>query len=116
MVNKRIAIPMAGGKLSLHFGHCEQFAVIDIENNRIVKESLVNPPEHIPGSYPNFLAQKGVKEVVVGGIGQKAVDIFNKNGIRVHTGAQLKSMNDLVDDYLNDRLITGVNNCDGGCE
>jgi predicted Fe-Mo cluster-binding NifX family protein len=115
-MTKKIAIPMAGGKLSLHFGHCEQFAVIEIENGEVVKESLVNPPEHVPGSYPNFLAQKGVHEVLVGGIGQKAIEIFNANNIKVHMGAQAKTMAELVDDYNNDRLITGMNNCDGGCE
>ena len=114
-MTKRIAIPMAQGKLSLHFGHCEQFAVIDIENGKIVKEALFNPPEHQPGTYPRFLAEKGVNDVVVGGIGQKAIEIFNANSIRVHTGAQAKSMADLVDDYINDRLVTGMNNCDGGC-
>lgn len=114
-MKKRIAIPMAEGKLSLHFGHCEQFAVIDLEDGVVVKESLVNPPEHVPGSYPNFLAQQGVQEVLVGGIGEKAIKIFNANNIKVHKGAQAKSMADLVDDYKNDRLITGMNNCDGGC-
>ncbi len=115
-MTKKIAIPMAGGRLSLHFGHCEQFAIIEIQNNEIVKESLVNPPEHVPGSYPNFLAQQGVNEVLVGGIGQKAVDIFNKNNIKVHMGAQEKSMAALIDDYTNNRLVTGMNHCDGGCE
>ncbi len=106
---------MAGGKLSLHFGHCEQFVVVDIDGGKIIKEALYNPPEHQPGTYPRFLAGKGVNDVVVGGIGQKAIDIFNQNNIRVHTGAQEKSVNDLVDDYINDRLVTGMNNCGGGC-
>ena len=114
-MTKRIAIPMAGGKLSLHFGHCEQFAVVDIEDNKIVKEMLYNPPEHQPGTYPRFLAEKGVDDVLVGGIGQKAIDIFNQNNIRVHTGAQAKSMESLIEDYMHDRLSTGNNNCDGGC-
>lgn len=111
-MTKRIAIPMAGGKLSLHFGHCEQFAIVDLENGKVVKESLVNPPEHKPGSYPNFLAQKGVHEILVGGIGEKAIEIFNANNIIVHKGAQAKSMAELVDDYNHDRLITGINKCD----
>ena len=114
-MTKKIAIPMAQNKLSLHFGHCEQFAIIEIEDNKIVKESMVNPPEHVPGSYPNFLAQHGVKEIIVGGIGQKAVQIFNQNNIKVHTGAQAKAMNSLIEDFLNNRLQTGMNNCDGGC-
>lgn len=26
----RIAIPVTGGRLAEHFGHCEQFALIDV--------------------------------------------------------------------------------------
>lgn len=27
----KIAIPMAGGQLCMHFGHCEQFALVDVD-------------------------------------------------------------------------------------
>ncbi|NLF18973.1 MAG: ATPase, partial [Lentisphaerae bacterium] len=27
----RLAIPIADGRLSLHFGHCESFALIDVD-------------------------------------------------------------------------------------
>jgi len=27
----KIAIPLAGGKLSAHFGHCQEFAIIDAD-------------------------------------------------------------------------------------
>ena len=53
-MNTKIAIPLAQGKLSVHFGHCEQFAVISIEDNKISKEEILDPPEHFPGSYPTF--------------------------------------------------------------
>ena len=26
-----IAIPVAGGQLCMHFGHCEQFALLDVD-------------------------------------------------------------------------------------
>jgi predicted Fe-Mo cluster-binding NifX family protein len=116
-MNTKIAIPLANGRLSVHFGHCEQFALITIENNEIIREEIVNPPEHFPGSYPNFLAGQGVKEVIAGGIGGKAVDIFRANGIQVHTGAQPKSLRELAEDFVKDRLQTGANDChnDGTC-
>ena len=31
----KFAIPMAGGKLTLHFGHCQDFAIINVEDNQI---------------------------------------------------------------------------------
>ena len=27
----KIAIPLANGQLAMHFGHCEQFALIDVD-------------------------------------------------------------------------------------
>ncbi len=48
-MNKRIAIPMAAGKLSAHFGHCEAFfAFVDVQDSKIVKVSSFDPPEHQP--------------------------------------------------------------------
>lgn len=35
---KKIAIPLENGRLCSHFGHCEQFAIIDVENNTITGE------------------------------------------------------------------------------
>jgi len=30
----KVAVPLAGGKLTNHFGHCEQFAVLNIKEGR----------------------------------------------------------------------------------
>ena len=46
----KLAIPLAGGELSSHFGHCEAFAVFTIEDAKIVKEERIDPPVHEPGS------------------------------------------------------------------
>lgn len=111
-MNAKIAVPLAGGKLSLHFGHCDQFAVVTIENNEVVREEILTPPEHQPGTYPRFLADQGVSDVIVGGIGQRAVDIFQQNNIAVKTGAELKTLTELTSDFINETLVTGVNSCD----
>ncbi|MDX9812306.1 MAG: NifB/NifX family molybdenum-iron cluster-binding protein, partial [Bacteroidales bacterium] len=34
-MKKRIAIPLEGGILCSHFGHCEQFAIVDAEDKTI---------------------------------------------------------------------------------
>ncbi|MCK5175613.1 MAG: hypothetical protein KAR47_19620 [Planctomycetes bacterium] len=49
----RIAIPLTEGKLSQHFGHCEQFAVIDVDSDSksIQNKELFNPPAHEPGLF-----------------------------------------------------------------
>ena len=44
--NMKIAIPLADGKLSAHFGHCERFALIEVdpkEKKILQREDLDRP-------------------------------------------------------------------------
>jgi predicted Fe-Mo cluster-binding NifX family protein len=107
-----IAIPLENGRLCTHFGHCHQFAIVNVENNIITEEKLITPPPHEPGLLPKWLAEKGVTEVIAGGMGQRAIDLFTGQNIKVNVGAQPKSPNELVTDWIKSSLVTGNNACD----
>jgi predicted Fe-Mo cluster-binding NifX family protein len=107
-----VAIPLENGRLCSHFGHCQQFAIIDVEDNSIVGEKLLTPPPHEPGLLPGWLAERGVTHVIAGGMGQRALDLFAGQHIQVSVGAQVKSPKDLVLDWLRNTLVTGDNACD----
>ncbi|MBK9389551.1 MAG: NifB/NifX family molybdenum-iron cluster-binding protein [Bacteroidetes bacterium] len=111
-MKKRIAIPLENGILCSHFGHCEQFAIIDAENNIITGEVLVTPPPHEPGLLPAWLAEKGVTVVIAGGMGQRAISLFNSQNINVFVGAQLKGHKELAGDLIMNKLTAGANYCD----
>jgi len=111
-MKKRIAIPLENGILCSHFGHCQQFAIIDTENKSISGETLVTPPPHEPGLLPGWLAEKGVTDVIAGGMGQRAIDLFNNQKINVFVGAEIKSFKELANDLLNNSLAAGANYCD----
>jgi len=111
-MKKRIAVPLEGGILCSHFGHCEQFAILDAEDNNITNESLITPPPHEPGLLPGWLADKGVTDVIAGGMGQRAINLFNQREINVFVGAPVKSPDELASDLVNDRLQAGANYCD----
>ncbi|KPA12227.1 ATPase [Candidatus Magnetomorum sp. HK-1] len=108
----KIAIPLAAGKLAAHFGHCEQFAVIDIENNDIQKKELLTPPPHEPGVLPKWLGELGVNVVLAGGMGQRAVMLFGEQQIQVVVGSPVDEPEILVKQYLSQTLTTGKNLCD----
>ncbi|ETR70305.1 MAG: dinitrogenase iron-molybdenum cofactor biosynthesis [Candidatus Magnetoglobus multicellularis str. Araruama] len=108
----KIAIPLAEGKLTAHFGHCQQFAVIDIENNEIQNKELLTPPPHEPGVLPRWLGELGVNLVIAGGMGQRAVMLFGEQQIQVIVGAQVEEPETLVKQYLDQTLVTGQNLCD----
>ncbi len=111
-MNKRIAIPLEDGILCSHFGHCQQFAIIDTDNGSIKSETLITPPPHEPGLLPAWLAEKGVTDVIAGGMGQRAISLFNQQNINVFAGAQVKDPKELANDLLNNTLHTGANSCD----
>jgi len=112
----RIAVPMADGKLAMHFGHCEQFALVDVNDSdkTIAGRKDIVPPPHQPGLLPPWLAEQGVNMVIAGGMGQRAVGLFAERGIKVLVGAPAETPEKLVTDYLADALASGSNVCDHG--
>jgi predicted Fe-Mo cluster-binding NifX family protein len=110
----RIAIPMAEGKLTMHFGHCERFALIDVDpgSKTILKKQEVEAPEHQPGLLPRWLAERGTNLVIAGGMGANAQNLFARSGIKVLTGASPQAPEALVAAYMEGTLLTGENVCD----
>ena len=108
----KIAIPLADGKLTAHFGHCREFALIEIEGNEIMKKETLVPPPHEPGVLPAWLHDLGASVIIAGGMGGRALSLFEQNGIKVVTGASAGEPEELVNSYLNKTLMTGANVCD----
>jgi len=108
----KFAIPTLNNQLAKHFGHCESFAFVIIEDDKVINEEFITPPVHQPGVYPRFLADHGIDVMIAGGMGQSALDLFEQNNIKVHMGVKEGSPRMLVEDYLEHSLHTGVNLCD----
>jgi predicted Fe-Mo cluster-binding NifX family protein len=109
----RFAIPTYQGKLCPHFGHCEAFAIIEVdEEGRIVSETHIEPPPHTPGVIPRWLQEKGVDKVIASGMGPRAQMFFSEMGIEVIIGALGEDPKELVKAYLNGTLVTGPNVCE----
>ncbi len=108
----RIAIPLANGVLCNHFGHCQEFALIDVENGKIVSQKKATPPPHEPGVIPRWINEQGVNVIIAGGMGARAQQFFQEFGIQVITGAPSLDPETIVNQYLRDELVTGPNVCD----
>ena len=111
---KRYAVPMANGQLSMHFGHAAQFAILDydVETQTIVSNELHTPPPHEPGVLPAWLHDLGVDIIIAGGMGQRAVMLFQQKNITVVTGAMGGTPEEVVHAHANGKLTTGDNVCD----
>lgn len=108
----KIAVPLADGKLTAHFGHCQEFAIINVEENQITGKEILIPPPHEPGVLPKWLHEMGANMIIAGGMGQRAIDLFHQNEIEVITGAPSEEPEQLVKSYLENMLISGDNLCD----
>ncbi len=110
----RIAVPVAQGKLCMHFGHCEQFAVMDVdtETKTITNKQMITPPPHQPGVLPPWMAQQGVNLIIAGGMGARAIGLFEQLGVKVIVGAPSDDPENIVMAYLEGTLQTGQNVCD----
>lgn len=110
----KIAIPTENGVLCPHFGHCQLFTIIDVDpDSKIIgKISTATPPPHDIGVLPAWLNELGCTHIIAGGMGGRAVALFQQNGMQVVIGAQALKPEDLVKAYLSNQLKTGSNYCD----
>ena len=110
----RIAIPVANGQLAMHFGHCEEFAILDVDTEKraVARKELIEAPEHQPGLLPRWLAERGVDIVIAGGMGRRAQALFAAENIRLAVGAPAGEPEALALAYVNGTLETGSNVCD----
>jgi ATP-binding protein involved in chromosome partitioning len=67
----RYAVPLVEGKLSMHFGHCQQFALIDTSDGEIIRSAKAVAPTHAPGVLPAWLAEEGADVIIAGGMGSE---------------------------------------------
>ncbi len=114
MEMKKIAVPLSDGTLSAHFGHCQTFEILTVNETEktITSRESVVPPPHEPGLLPKWLSEHGVGLIIAGGMGSRAVNLFTSFNIEVITGAPAMSSEELAQQYLSGTLKAGSNECD----
>jgi ATP-binding protein involved in chromosome partitioning len=108
----KIAIPVSGGVLCMHFGHCDEFAIVETEDKKVGNMKFVTPPPHEPGLLPRWLGEMDVQLVIAGGMGMRAQQLFSNAGVEVIVGAPAMKPEEVVKNYLDGTLVTGRNTCD----
>ena len=68
----KIAIPVEAGRVSMHFGHCTEFAIYDVDDaSRAIRGTETRtPPPHEPGVLPQWLHELGANVIITGGMGR----------------------------------------------
>jgi len=124
MKNGRIAVPSAGkggldGHRSEHFGHCDAFTLVDVENGEINKVTIVSNQEHQEGGCMvpvNILSNLQVNALIVSGIGLRPLKGFNEVGINVYHDAICLEIKPVVESLIADnlQLLSADQTCNGG--
>ncbi len=99
----KIAIASNADVVAEHFGHCQRYAVFEVDRDNILGETSIDNPGHKPGFLPKFLHEQGVNVIISGGMGSRAVELFNEYGIETIVGAQ-GTVADAIKSYLHGRL------------
>ena len=108
----RIAVPTVNGELCMHFGHSQQFVLIDVEGEEIKNIAAATPPPHAPGVLPKWLSEQGANIIIASGMGMRAQMLFGENGIDVVVGAPILKPEELAKQYVSGELKIGDNICD----
>lgn len=124
MEEGRIAIPSMGpggldGERSGHFGHCDVFTMVDVENGQIKQVTTVPNQSHVQGGCMvpvNLLAEHNVKALIVGGIGMRPLVGFQQVGIDVYYDVERPQIRPVVEDLIAGKLpaIGDDQVCGGG--
>jgi len=124
MKDGRIAIPSNGeggleGTRSGHFGHCDVFTFVDVEDGEIKEVSTLQNQEHAQGGCMvpvNLLSDNRVTALIVGGIGMRPLMGFKQVGIDVYHDDQRAEIGPVVKDLIAGNLqeISNDQVCGGG--
>jgi predicted Fe-Mo cluster-binding NifX family protein len=111
---KTIAIPTKGDHIEDHFGQCEYYTIVKTdEKNDIISKEAFSTPEGCgcKSNLAEILAEKGVRVMISGNMGQGAKNVLAASGIEVLCG-----FSGNIEHALNLYLKEGFNGVDLSCQ
>lgn len=103
------------GVVSPHFGRCPYYVLAEVEDGEVKGVEVIENSyygQHVPGQVPAFIRSQDVDVMLTGGIGRRAIALFEEYGIEVATGAQ-GTVRQALESYLDGRL-RGAEPCKEG--
>ena len=90
----KIALPSRQNQIDTHFGHCEYFTVLTVDDQHkkiLAQETIASPAGcGCKSNIAQVLSQMGVKFMLAGNMGEGAVNVLNNCGIQVIRGCSGK--------------------------
>lgn len=116
----RLALPIAEGKFSLHYGRASALSIhdVDLERGTSVPVGLLPFPAEGTCSAAAWVAAQGVDVMLAGGLGGGAAQGLGKAGVQVLAGIREEDPSKVLASFLAGaaearRLAPGESLCEG---
>lgn len=103
-----------------HFGHCDVFTLVQVDGDQVGGVSILPSLPHAEGGCTapvRYLADRGVRVMLAGGMGMRPLQAFQQEGIQVLFAGTEGTVGKAVQDFVQGSLPEfGANGlCRGGC-
>ena len=97
----KIALPTRNEKIDDHFGHCEYYTIVTIDNRQITEKELLKAPAGCgcKSNIAQTLSDMGISVMLAGNMGDGAVNVLKNSGIDVLRGCS-GNIDDVVTAWL----------------
>jgi len=106
----KIAIATEGNVVSEHFGRCENFTIVNIQDSSIKEKTVISTEGNQHGLLPEFLSSQGVQVVIAGGMGEGARQNLISSKIEIISG-----INGNIDEVIKEYLSGNLKSIEEGC-
>ena len=105
---------------SAHFGHCDAYTVVRIQDGQLLDTTIEYNEGHEQGGCivpVQSLASKGVRVLIAGGMGMGLLNAMHRMGMQVFYASGFSTVKDVLQAYVEGRLqeFGSGNLCRGGC-
>lgn len=105
--------------LGAHFGHCELYTLVSVQDGEIQDVQVIPNIPHQQGGCMapvQYLADRGVRQLIAGGMGLRPLMGFNQVGIQVLHGGQARTVGEAVRSAIEGNLpeFQQMHTCGGG--
>ena len=106
----KVVISTDQGYVSAHFGRCQSYTIVEIEDGKILNKGEIPNPGHQPGFLPEYLSGKGVNCIIAGGMGPRAQGLVAQKNIETILGVQ-GAVDEVIQRFIKQELEAGDDLC-----
>lgn len=109
----KIAVPTRENRVDDHFGHCEQYTIFTVSDEKKIEKVETLPSPQGCGCKSNIASvfeQMGVTVLLAGNMGNGALNVLNSHGLKVTRGCS-GAVQSVVESYLSGVISDSGESC-----